>query len=89
MFCTFFQNIRCIFREAKVVKLDDIQKVSVASYVYNVLNHGGQARLRSSVYTSFPGRNYHHINRSDLLLPYPRVEVIRMSFRFKFLEVWL
>ena len=44
--------------------------------------------LRSSPYMSRPSHSYHTINSNDMLLPYPRVEAIRMIFRCQLIKVW-
>ena len=37
---------------------------------------------------SYPSHNYNTRNNTDMLLPYPRVEAIRMNFRYQFVKVW-
>ena len=64
-------------------------KLKAALYMYNILRHKKYHTLRSSLYMSCPSHNYHTWNNNDLLLPYPRVETIRMNFRYQMGKVWL
>ena len=54
----------------------------------NILKHNKYPTLRSFLYVSYPSHNYHTRNNNDMLLPYPRVEAIRMNFRYQFVKVW-
>ena len=81
LFSKFFINSRCIFRETRILKIDDIYKLTAASYMYNILKHNKYPTLRSSLYMSYPSHNYHTRNE-DMLVPYPRVEAIWMNFRY-------
>ena len=89
MFPKIFINSCCIFREARILKIYDINKLMAASYMYNILKHNKNATLRSSFYVSYPSHNCHAGNRNDILLPYPRVEAIRTNFRYQIVKIWL
>ena len=88
LFSKFFINCRCIFRETRILKIDDIYKLTAATYMYSILKHNKYPTLRSSLDMSYPSHNYHTRNNTDMLLPYPRVEAIRMNFRYQFVKVW-
>ena len=57
--------------------------------MYKILKHNKYPILISSFNMSYPSHKYHSWNNNDLLLPYPRVEAIRMNFRYQFVKVWL
>ena len=88
MFLKFFINSFCIFRETRIFKIDDNYKLTAASYMYNILKHYKYPTLRSSVYMLYPSHNNHTRNNTDMLLPYPKVEAIRINFRYQFVKVW-
>ena len=75
LFSKFFNNSRCIFRETRILKIDDICKLTAASYMFNILKHNKYPTLRSSLHMSYPNHNYHTRN-------------IRMNFRYQFVKVW-
>ena len=79
-FSNFFINRLCIFREMRILKIDYIYKLTAASYMYNILKHDYFHILRYSLYMPYPSHNCRTRNKNDMLLPYPRVEAIRMSF---------
>ena len=87
-FSNFFINIRCIFRERRILKIDDIYELTAASYMYNILRHIIYPTLKSSLCIYYPSHNYHTRNNNDMLLSYPKVEAIRTNFRDQFVKVW-
>ena len=46
----FFQNSRRIFKEARILKIDKINKLNLNSYMYNILKHGKCPKLGPSLY---------------------------------------
>ena len=89
LFSKFFQNSRCIFKDAKILKIDQIYQLNVASYMYNILKQRKYPMLRPSLCISYPSHNYLTRNSNEMLLPFPRVEAIRMNFKYQFVKVWL
>ena len=45
--------------------------------------------LRPSLCISYPIHNYLTRNINEILLPFLRVEAIRMNFKYEFVKVWL
>ena len=88
LFCSFYPNADCIFKVTKILKIADIYRMNAASYMYSVLKHGKYPTLRSTLDVSYPNHEYSTRGRNDLILPFPRIEAVRMNFKYQFIKVW-
>ena len=79
----FFRNIRCSFKEARHLKIYQIYKLNVAGYMYNTLSQGKSPMLRPFLGISYPSHNYLTENINETLLPFLRVEAIRLIFKYQ------
>ena len=62
--------------------------MNAASYMYSVLKHGKYPTLRSTLDVSYPDHEYSTRSRNNLILPFPRIEAVRMNFKYQFIKVW-
>ena len=85
----WFLSSRCVYQEARILKIYLIYKLNVAYYLYNILNQGKYPTLRPSLCISYPSNKYVTKNSNEVLLLFPWVEAIRMNFKYQFVEVWL
>ena len=60
----------------------------VAVLMYRVINLNELPSLRNNVILTLASHDYQTRNASNLVLPYPRTEVIRMSYKYQFVSVW-
>ena len=88
LFTKFFPSAPCLFRAVGLLKLPDVYKLRVAIYMYRMLNLNECPTLRNDLELSYPQHNHGTRSSSMLSLPFPRVEVIRMSFKYQFVNVW-
>ena len=88
-FQNFFQNIHCIFKEGRNLKIDKTYQLKVASYMSNILKQSKYPMLGPFIFISNPRHNYLTRNNIEMLVPFPRVETIRMKFKYQFVKVWL
>ena len=89
LFTKCFQNSRCIFEETRILNFGQFYNLNEASYMYNILNQGKYPTLRASLCISYPSHNYVTRNNNEMFLLFPRVEAIRMNFKYQYVKVWL
>ena len=63
--------------------MDQIYKLNVTSYMYIIFKQGKYSTLRPSLCISYRNHNYLTRNSNEMLLPFPRVEAIRMDLNLK------
>ena len=56
--------------------------------MYRVLKLNECPTLRNILSITYPSHNYNTRNANSLILPFPRVEVVRMSYLYQFNKVW-
>ena len=88
LFCNFYPNADCIFKVTKILKIAGIYGMNAASYMYNVMKHGKFPTLRSILDISYPNHEFSTRSRNDLILPFPRIEAVKMNFKYQFMKVW-
>ena len=57
--------------------------------MYNILKRGKYRTLKPSFCIYFPRHTYLVRNSIEMLFQFPRVEPLRMSFKYEFVKVWL
>ena len=90
LFGKFFpsSSVACLFRELEILKLDDVYRLRVSIYMYRILVLGECPTLLNNLELLYPEHSHNTRTSSNLILPFPRVEVIRMNFRYQFVNVW-
>ena len=73
----------------KKIKIDQIYQLDVGSYMYSILKQRKYPMLRPCLCISYPSHKYLARRNNEMLLPFPRVEAIRMNFKYQFVKVWL
>ena len=88
LFSNFSYDDTCLFRKNKILKLQDVYRFRVSVFMYRVMILSEMPTLREDLMLEFP--QHSHLTRSSgsLLTPFPRVEVIRMSYKYQFVQVW-
>ena len=56
--------------------------------MYRALNENNLPLLEQSLNISYADHSYLTRNRNSIVLPFPRVEAVRESYRYQFLQVW-
>ena len=85
----FFQNLRFIFKEARILNIYQIYRLRGGSCVYNTLKQGNYPMLRPSLCISYPSHIYLTRNSNEILLPFPGAEANRMNLKYELFKVWL
>ena len=89
LFERFHPNSSNLFHDAHIMKLDDIYRLRASMYMYRVLNLEECPSLQHHLMLEYPAQQDHHIrNANSLREPFPRVESVRMSFRYQFVNIW-
>ena len=88
LFSRFYPRSEDIFKDSEILKIQDIYRMKVALYMYKVLVHGEYPTLQNNLYLVHPQHSHDTRSSTNLTLPFPRVEVIRMNFRYQFVDVW-
>ena len=88
LFSKFCEPGECILENMKILKLPDIYRLRVATYMYKVLKNNMYPSLQSSLDLSYPDHGYPTRSSSLLVTPFPRVEAVRMNYGYQFKKVW-
>jgi hypothetical protein len=90
LFGKFFrdQSFENIIKQIEILKLVDIFKFRVGCIMYKMLNEQKFPALLAFIdpHTANHIHNTRNVNR--FVLPFPRVENIRLNFKYQFLKVW-
>lgn len=88
LFSKFFNDNICIFKANSILKLIDIYKMRVAVYIFKVLKLGSYPELFNDLNFRTNNHLYNTRNIDNLLLPFPRVENIRINYNYMFPHIW-
>ena len=88
IFSKFYSGNNCVFKEAKILKIDDIYKFRVALYMYKVLKFNQYPSLQNNLNLFYPGHDHATRSADQLVLPFPRVAAIRIGYKFQFVNIW-
>ena len=72
----------------KILKLVDIHKLYVAIYMFKILRMDLCPTLLSSLDINTASHMYSTRHRDDLILPFPRVETLRINFKYQYVSIW-
>ena len=90
LFSRFFPTSPCLFQTLKILKFREAYKLRAATYVYRVLNREEFPCLREQLELRYP--DHDHNTRSteneDLVVPFPRVEAVKLNFEYQFPNTW-
>ena len=90
LFSRFYNSSSCLFKTMGFLKLKDAYKLRAATYMFRILNHGEFPQLKDQLNIQFP--NHDHGTRSmlreELVVPFPRVEAIRINYGYQFINIW-
>ena len=88
LFSKFFNDNICIFKANSILKLIDIYKMRVAVYIFKVLKLGFYPVLFNDLNFRTNNHLYNTRNIDNLVLPFPRVENIRINYKYMFPHIW-
>ena len=88
LFSRFFPNNPCLFREIRILNFRDIYVLKVGLYMFRIMILNEYPLLREHLALEFPQHEHYTRSITEPRLPLPRVEVVRMNFRYQFIKVW-
>ena len=88
IFSRFYPATTNLFKDVEILKIPEIYKLRVAVLMYRVLKLGECPTLQNILYLQIPQHTYETRFSNELILPFPRVETIRMCFQYQFASVW-
>ena len=88
LFEKFYSGDACLFKACRILKLVDVYKFRVCIYMYRVLILNELPTLRENLELEFPQHEYNTRSNTLLITPFPRVEVVRMSYSYQFVRIW-
>ena len=77
-------NDVCIFKATSILKLIDVYKMYVSIKMFKLLQLGAYPTLLNDLYLRTNDHVFGTRNRGNLLLPFPRVENIRLNYKYMF-----
>ena len=77
-----------IFKEVRILKFPDLYKFGVAIHMFKIIKLGKETQLGISLNMNYPGHSYNTSSAQNIVLPFPRIETIRMNFIYQFINVW-
>ena len=88
LFYEFSDPDACIFKTNRILKLDDIYRLYVSIYIYKVIKLDVHPVLLNDLELTINNHVYNTRNRNNFVQPFPRVENIRMNFKYMFPTIW-
>ena len=83
-----FSRGTCIFKSMKILKLPDIHRLHVGLYMYRVVRMNACPTLQLNLDLKYPQHNYGTRNRNDPIVPFPRVDCIKINFQYQTIKIW-
>ena len=88
LFGKHYRRVDCLFKAAGILKFTDIYKFLIGIYMYKILKLALYPSLSEGLNLTLPSHNYNTRDRGNFRLPYPRVESIRMNYKYQFTNIW-
>ena len=88
LFSKFFPNSANLYKDAKILKLNDVYRLRVSSYMFRIIVLNECPTIRSSLRLDYAQHGHNTRNAGNLMLPFPRVDVLKMNFEYQFINIW-
>jgi hypothetical protein len=76
-----------ILQHEEILKVEDVYRLQVGCYMYKILFLNKYQFLKEYISPVNPD-HVHYTRNNDFILPFPRVENVRINFKYQFLNVW-
>ena len=77
-----------LFGLVNILKLNQVYLLKVAILMYKVIKWNKYPTLRDDLKLQHPSHEYGTRCNDFYVLPFPRTEAIRISFRYQFIKIW-
>jgi hypothetical protein len=83
-----FDSVDDLYKAIGILKFNDVHKLRVATYMYKMVQKGMHERLLATLDLRLPDHQYETRYSDEYVLPYPRVEALRMNYIYQFTKIW-
>ena len=87
LFAKFSHGV-CVYKSMKVLKLPDIHRLHVGLYMYKVVRMNACPTLQLNLDLRYPQHDYGTRNRNNPIVPFPRVDSIKINFQYQCTKIW-
>ena len=88
IFSRFYPQTRNIHRDARILKLADIHRFSMAIYMFKSIRLNMYPSLESNLSLRYPDHAHNTRFRYEPVLPFPRVTTLRINYKYQGVKVW-
>ena len=88
LFRPFFPDAECLYKTVKLLKLTDLYKLKVGTYVFGVMNEDLYPSLAGALDLRPVSHEHETRSSGQLRTPFPRVEAMRLGYQHQFVAVW-
>ena len=87
LFRKFSNPNSCFFKSHKLLKLEDIHKFYAAIYMYKIIILRTSSIIQQNE-LEYLNHEYNTRGRDQLILPFPRVNAVRLNYKYQCVKVW-
>ena len=88
LFGNFVPQNTDIYKRLRILKIEDVHKLYIGIYMYKIMRLGECPTLRSNLDLRYPEHTYDTRSRNNLVLPFPRVDSLRISYKYQCNQIW-
>ena len=77
-----------IYQTMKILKVEDVHKLYMGIYMYRILRLSEYPTMQNNLSLHYPDHVYDTRSRNNLVLPLPRVETIRINYKYQANHIW-
>ena len=87
-FCNFNTTVDELYYRFRLLKLPDIYRFKVASMMYRMIYCCFTPCIYASLDLQAINHNHHTRLTNEFRPPFPRVEAVRQSYKYQFVQIW-
>ena len=88
LFCECTLESDDIFKSMRILKFIDVYKLRVAIFMFRIIKLGEFPQLKLSLNLVYPDHSHETRHRNSLITPFPRIESIRMNFKYQLSKIY-
>ena len=88
LFEQFFSAGENIHKSLGILKLEDVYKLSISTYMYKIVQCGEVECIGNSLQLTLPSHSYSTRNRNLYIVPFPRKMRFKKIFHYQFIFAW-
>ena len=78
----------CLFKQYKILKMVDVYKFYVALKMFKIVHLDMYPTLQSDLNLNIQQHGHNTRNRDNYIVPFPRVNNIKFSYKYQYVTVW-